>query len=478
MIGPTARVALVLFAVALIARVPFQTQNLWAHDSVLYERAIERFDPYEQRPQAPGYLYYVLLIRAVDAVTGDANRAMTVVSLLAGASSIALLYLLARRLYDERTARIAALFLGTGVTFWAYAGVAYPYTLLAALTIACALALWRAATATTDRGRALVVASAVVGVAVGFRSDLALFLAPVWLVAAWGAPPIAVIAGAGIGAALVAVWYAASAAADGGVARFASALSTQGQYVQDTYSVFGRNGLRALSANAYEIARYLGRGLYFLAPFIPLAVLSSSARRIELAERRRTLFLVAWTATPLAVYVLIHSGEYGYIFSMLPGLCVIAARGAIALARGLRMPRTLPWVVAAVVLANAGIFLLSDSPLSATDVRRHDLGTTERYAYLATGPDLDRATILAAYDAEVAARYAAGRHEVVRHDPADPALDLTATSAVIAVWDDLMRVHGDGWETIRMPHGALLRIARGAIGARIHVDGLDVTISR
>ena len=491
--GRTARVALLLFVVTLLTRLPFQTEHLWAHDSVLYERAVERFDPFEQRPQAPGYLYYVLLIRAIDALTGDANRAMTLISLVADAAAVALLYLLARRLYDERTGLIAALFLMSAVTFWAYAGVAYPYTLLAALSIACALALWRAATATRGRAPALVVASAVIGVAIGFRSDLAIFLAPLWLVAAWGTPVIGWIGGVAIGAALVALWYAGSAAMDGGVARFASAVSTQGQYVEDTYSVFGRRGLSALSANAYEFARYLGRALYFLAPLLPLAVLSQAGRRIELADRRRTLFLIAWTATPLLIYIPIHSGEYGYVFSMLPGLCVIAARGAIALARGLRMPRTLPWIVAAVVLANGAIFLLSDTPLSAKDVRRHDLGITERYDYLATEPDLDRATILAAYDAEVAARYGRG-HEVVRHDPADPPIEFTfgsaacaadvsalqgcARSPVLAVWDDLIRVHGDGWQTVVMPHGALLRVARNATGARVIVDGLDVTLQR
>ena len=500
MAAHTARVALLFFALTLITRVPFQTENLWAHDSVLYERAIEHFDPFDQRPQPPGYLYYVLTIRAVDALTGDANRAMTLVALFADAAAVALLYVLARRLYDERTGRIAALFLMTAVTFWAYAGVAYPYTVLAMLTILCALALWHAATART--ARALVVASAAVGIAVGFRSDLALFLAPVWLVAAWGTPALGWIAGALTGVALVAVWYLASAWADGGIERFASAVSTQGRYVEDTYSVFGRDGLRALGANAYEFARYLGRGLYFLAPLMPLVALSAAARRIEWADRRRTVFLLAWTLSPLLVYIPIHSGEYGYVFSMLPGLCIVAARGAVALARGLRMPRTLPWIVAAVVLADAGIFLLSSSPLSATDVARRDRGTIERLEYLDATPELQRATIVAAYDALVVRRYTIpetpariyGAHNLVGHDPADAPLEFVygtatcgpdvgppqgcANSPVLAVWDDLIRVHGDGWETITMPHGATLRIARNATGARVRIDGLDVTLSR
>src|SRR6267378_6809191 len=151
-----------LFGLALLTRLPFAPSNLYAPDSVLYARAIERFDPFDQRPQPPGYLWYVLALRAIDLATHDPNRAMTIVSALAGAATVALVYLLAARLYDERTAKVSALFVLTAVTFWAYGGVAYPYTLLAALTTLCALFFWRAvdpAQSRPRRGLRLLVAS-------------------------------------------------------------------------------------------------------------------------------------------------------------------------------------------------------------------------------------------------------------------------------------------------------------------------------
>lgn len=496
----TLSVALLFFAVALITRLPFQTQNLWAHDSVLYERAIERFDPLDQRPQPPGYLYYVLLVRAADAVTGDANRAMTLVSLLAGALAVALLYLLAARLYDERTGRISALFLLSAVTFWAYGGIAYPYTLLAALSIACAQLLWRVVAAATPSGktRALLVASAFWGIAIGFRSDLAIFIAPVWLVAAWGAPIVAWITGAATVGALFGVWYAASAFADGGLERFSEALRVQAQFVDERYSVFGANGLMALYGNVYELGRFLGRGLYFLVPLIAVVPLSAAARHIELADRRRAVFLVAWTFSPLLVYIPIHSGEYGYVFSMIPGLAVIAARGAIGLARGLRMPRTLPWIVAAVVLANSAIFLLSDTPLSATDVVRRDRGTIEKLQFLQQTNELDHAYIVAAYDYLVLQHYVFevppgyGSHFLRVYDPVNPPVAFVFPShpcdgpgladcsdvPIIVVWDDLLRVSGAGWQEFRMPHGARLRIARDVTGVRVRLDGMEVVLER
>jgi dolichyl-phosphate-mannose-protein mannosyltransferase len=491
------RVAAVLFALGILTRIPFQTEFLWAHDSVLYTRAIERFDPLDQRPQAPGYLYYVLLIRAVYAIVGDPNRAMTVVSLLAGAAAIALLYLFAARLYDERTARASAAFLLTAVTFWAYGGVAYPYTLLAALSIACAMLFWLALRAETDRGPRLLVATAAYGIAIGFRTDLAVFLAPLWLMTAVAAPLTWTIASAALGAVLVVGWFFASAALDGGVSRLFEALRVQGKFVDDRYSVFGDLGLRALYGNLYELGRFLGRGLYFLAPLLAAVPLSASARRIELSDRRRALFVLLWTLTPLLVYVPIHVGEYGYIFSMLPGLCIIAARGVVALARGARMPRLLPGLVATVALANAAVFLVSDTPLSARDVVRRDLGIGERIQRL-NQPDLAGATIFAAYDGLVVEYYLtdAGRlaasHVLASYDPALPRRETVFTTRVcnstgevcrlrdpvIAVWDDLIRVSGAGWEEMTMPHGAKLRVARNMDGVRVVIDGLSLEIVR
>ena len=494
------RIAALFFALGVLTRIPFQTEFLWAHDSVLYGRAIERFDPLDQRPQAPGYLYYVLLIRALHALVGDPNRAMTIVSLLAGASAVALLYLLAARLYDERTGRASGAFLLTAVTFWAYGGVAYPYTLLAALSIGCALLFWLAINAEAGRGARLALASVAYGIAIGFRTDLAVFLAPLWLMTALASGLIGAVASATVVAALVVAWFFLSAALDGGTSALLEAIRAQGAYVDETYSVFGQQGLRAFSTNAYELARYLGRGLYFLAALLVAVPVSAAARRIELSDRRRAAFVLLWTFTPLAIYLPIHVGEYGYVFSMLPGLCVLAARGAIAVARGLRMPRSLPAIVTAVALANAAIFLMSDSPLSARDVIRRDRGLAEKIGWLEQH-GLRRATIVTAYDAVLVEHYLVERYAergwllppvLHKYDPAARRADVSYAPApcdtprpeqcappVLVVWDDLIRVRGPAWEEIRLFHGSTLRVAREiGSGARIITDGLSVELVR
>jgi 4-amino-4-deoxy-L-arabinose transferase-like glycosyltransferase len=487
------RIALALFGLALLTRLPFATANLYAPDSVLYARGMERFDPFDQRPQPPGYLWYVLVLRAIDLATHDPNRTMTIVSALAGAATVALVYLLAARLYDERTARVSALFVLTAVTFWAYGGVAYPYTLLAALTTLCALLFWRAVDAVASRQRRgirLLAASAVWGIAIGFRSDLAVFLAPLWLFAATGTTIVAAVASATMVAALVGVWVVASGALDGGLSRFVDAVRIQSQFVDERYSVFG-TGPIAIYRNTYELARFLGRGLYFLIPLAAVTLISAEARRVELRDRRRTAFVVLWTFAPLPFYVFVHVGEYGYIFSMLPGLAMLAARGSIALAKGLRMPRTFKWIVAVVVLANAAVFLLTDTPISARDIARHDRGIDEKAGYLKATLAPDATLVLTAYDAVLVEHYLPRGYIAFAYDPAaTPALTRSlgcdrsplpcgGPEVEVVLWDDILRVEGEGWQEVRMPHGARLRIARVPRSASLRVsEGLGVEIVR
>jgi 4-amino-4-deoxy-L-arabinose transferase-like glycosyltransferase len=485
-------VALALFGLALLTRLPFATTNLYAPDSVLYARGMERFDPFDQRPQPPGYLWYILVLRAVDLITDDPNRAMTIVSALASAATVALVYLVAARLYDERTAKVSALFVLTSVTFWAYGGVAYPYTLLAALTTLCALLFWRAldpALARSRRGIRLVVASAAWGVALGFRSDLAIFLAPLWLLAATRATIAAAALSAGVVTVLVGLWVVASGLADGGVARFLEAVQIQSKFVDDRYSVFG-NGPIAIYRNTYELARFLGRGLYFLIPLAAVTLISAEARRVELRDRSRTVFMALWTFAPLPFYVFVHVGEYGYIFSMLPGLAIIAARGAIALAKGLRMPRTFKWIVAAVVLGNAAIFLLSNTPVSARDIARLDRGIDEKVTYLSGHFAPATSVVVTVYDKMLVDRYLAGEYSVAAYDPAEnPSYErplrclrqqpCEGAEVDVILWDDLLRAEGGGWQEVRMPHGGRLRFAHAPRSATLRAnDGLGVAIVR
>ena len=143
------------------------------------------------------------------------------------------------------------------------------------------------------------------------------------------------------------------------------------------------------------------------------------------------------------------------------------------------------------------MFLVADAPLSARDVVRRDRAVGERIERL-NRPDLTGATVFAAYDALVVEYYLRddprldGRHILAAYDPALPRSETVFTTRIcssagdacrerepiIAVWDDLIRVSGTGWEVLTMPHGAKLRVARNMNNVKVIVDGLSVDIVR
>jgi hypothetical protein len=215
------------------------------------------------------------------------------------------------------------------------------------------------------------------------------------------------------------------------------------------------------------------------------------ARRAELRDRWRTGFLLIWTLGPLPFYVFVHVGEYGYVFSMLPGLAIVAARGAIALAKGLRRPRLFPWIVGAVALANAAVFLLSDTPISARDIARADRGIDEKLAYVDANLVPATTVIVTAYDAVLVDHYLAHRYAVLAYDPAatpgftrplvcDAALTPCAQGeTTVVLWDDLLRAEGTGWTEQRLGHGGRLRMQRVSRSATLRVsEGLGVAVVR
>ncbi|HYK96959.1 MAG TPA: hypothetical protein VEU77_01070, partial [Candidatus Acidoferrales bacterium] len=83
----TAALAGLLVAVVLLTRAPFAAQTLWAHDSVLYARAVEQGFHVDdelrvQRPHPPGYILYVGAADVASAAGLGANDALVLIAAL------------------------------------------------------------------------------------------------------------------------------------------------------------------------------------------------------------------------------------------------------------------------------------------------------------------------------------------------------------------------------------------------------------
>ncbi|HZP96702.1 MAG TPA: hypothetical protein VFC31_10260 [Candidatus Limnocylindria bacterium] len=407
-------VVVLLFGIALALRFPFASRVLWAWDSVLYARAIEAFDVAQGRPHPPGYLLYVLVARAAAWMLGDANAGLVAVSIVAGAATVALAFVVGLRV-SWRIGVFAALTTLASPLLWHYSEVAYPYTLLALLSGAVGLLLWMA-----RRGslRAAVLASLTLGLASGFRQDLLMVLGPLWLWSMLGHGRRAVLLGALAAGAGCVVWAVPTVVLSEGPERYLAALRSQ---------IFGLGMLasddsRTLLRNASIAAVGLRWQVHWLAPLVPIGAIAIARRRRELAWP-----LVLWTAPALLVYLLFHIGEWAYTLSVAIPLALVIAVGADELLTPARRALTRrALTVAFVVLAalNAQSFLFGHGRFAVAALRGHDLGLEARIAAIhARFSPAD--TVILARDAIQHARYYLPGYRSVQVVPRRGSQDLT-----------------------------------------------------
>ncbi len=256
-------IAAALAAMVLLARVALASQTLWAWDSVLYARALEQgfhvgVDLGDQRPQPPGYLFYVAAASLARLVSRDSNAALVLVSVIASALTAATVYIACRR----------------------YAG----------------------------RLLALVLA---------FRQDLLLLLGPLWL---WMLAPrswrerglcVAVLGLAAL------AWFVPSAVLSGGPAAYLASLGGQATRVGELSPAAGGD---ALLRNVLLTLYALWWGLLGFALLLVAAIVTSLRARPSVSDD--AAFFALWLIPAAMVYVTIHIGDPGYLMSVLPGLYV------------------------------------------------------------------------------------------------------------------------------------------------------------
>ena len=417
----TSLIALAIFATVLFTRLPFAAQTLWAHDSVLYANAIEHGFHVDdelllQRPHPPGYFFYVEAAALAHSAGLPSNAALVLVSAVATALAAMAIFLLAGRWVRERAALLAAAAFAADPLVWQYSDIAYPYAVLALGSIVVAAAcLW----ARGGDTRRAVVASAVFGVAAGFRQDLLLLLFPLWL---WATVPFRarrVAAAVATLAATSLLWIVPTIALSGGPLAYLGALATQTTFVRDTYSIFGQ-GTPAFVTNIAATSWSLGWGLFVFAPLALAATLvvarnAWAARRISDGE-----FVLLWSLPPLVVYVVLQIGDWGYALSALPGLYVLGAR---ALDRVLAMVPAYShraslagWGV--LVALPAALFMWAPLPFSASDIATHDEDLGTRVAYVRTNFPA-RSTVILTREDFMLVRYYLPEYRSRQYDP-DP----------------------------------------------------------
>ncbi len=373
---PDRIIAVALFLLTLLSRLPFMTSMLYAWDSVLYARAIDHFDVAAHQPQPPGYIFYVGLISFFNYIVGDKNAAMVLVSMISSAAAVACLYWLGRTMYSRRVGLLASLFLLTSLSYWAHSEVALPYTLLGLLSILVAMLVYR-----VWKGNAgyLIPAAGALGLASGFRPDLLFFLLPLFAIGLFGMPrrrsvlSLVVLSGA------VLCWYVPSILLSGGYHAYQTALSQQSDYVTRNATFMGVDGIGAIVANLGAMAHFFIWAASGALPLTAVLVYRLMSRRDPFRRDRRFLFLAVWAVPSVLFYIFIHLGELGYIFSFLPAflLAAVAATDGL-LSKIIVRPEHIKgfplfsYSPLLLVVLNLAMFLFVSPKLSASSLANRD----------------------------------------------------------------------------------------------------------
>ncbi|MBI2911092.1 MAG: DUF2723 domain-containing protein, partial [Chloroflexi bacterium] len=354
--------ALLGMAVAL-TRLPFRSDLLFNWDAADFALALRHYDVTQFQPHPPGYPVYIALAWLFSLVLGDHNASLVAVSVLFSALAVAALYAVGTTIGGRRTGLIAALFLAFSVTYWTYGGLALAYVSLAFFSGLVALFSYETLLLGRDR---LLPLTAVYALAGGFRAELLLFLAPLWLACLGAAARYPLPLGEGEGevsratsaarrwrsslmaialaAAIVLAWALPMMLLSGGpVAYFSLLFNYSDQDVIRRYSVPAR-GVEGLWVNLRDTASYVFYAMYAIAPLFVAAVVAwvrAAARgwggASKPGTRNSELALMGWAGLwvgpMLLFYNLIHVGDPGYVFSFYPALLLFTASWLARLSR-------------------------------------------------------------------------------------------------------------------------------------------------
>lgn len=392
-----------------LLRLPFRAAVLVNWDAVNFALGLQAFDLLHHQPHPPGYIGYIALGRLVAAVTGDANAALTLVSAVAGGVAPAALYVLATRFMSRRYALVTAALFGTSPLLWYYAEVALTYMLEAALVVPF---VWLVREARRE-GRVghLIAASVLLAASGAIRQTTAALLLPLWLWAAFGFGWRVRSAAAATVAVATLPWLLPLVRAAGGVRRYLELSSELARLAGGRTWLLSGN-LVGIAQNVLFVVAGLLVGLN-VALFVVWAARRRGIRPVRDLDVDDRRFFLLWAVPALFTFLLVHTGQLGYVLLVLPigSLWVGRALESVAASpRPIRLPRLIRPrtalsaggsallalnVAAFWFLPKAGFAVLgprdTDDPVAATreqllvnNARQFDLTENDRYWTRAT----------------------------------------------------------------------------------------------
>lgn len=398
-------IAIALFAISALYRIPFRTEHIFHGDS--YGLACGVL--YTLTAHPPGFIGYCTLVRLVYFVAGDLQTAFMLVGILSTALATALTYLLGAQMFDRRAGLIAAVLYATSLDASYFSTTALSYAAEGFFATAAGLTAWMSIKRRSFSW--LLGFSVLLAVGGSVRQTTLAFLFPLFLWVLFRSVPKWWQRGVALAVLFftVSLWSGPNAQRlakywdQADISYFESVYKLQvamAQYYDST--TFGavtyekaeprfhwplvelgvslwnkvsppaadapREVRMASTSNALKMLRYQSaKVLFYGAIAMGLAtpfVLLAFVKRVRLTFGfERAIFLALWILPALGFYMLNHFGAWGYLLIFLAAFAVIAAQAIAVL-----FTRRWIAVTAVIALVHVAVFVFM-KPLPETTER-------------------------------------------------------------------------------------------------------------
>ena len=348
-------IALGLFLLTILTRLPFQSQYLYHWDSVNMAFGIRQFDVMNGAPQFPGYIVYIALAQFVNLFTGDEQTTMLLISIVSSALAVTTIFYLGRDMFNAAVGLIAAVFTLTSPLVWFYSEIALPHAMdLFAVT----LSVWLLYRIMTGEHRGLWLSAVFLALVGGFRQQNLLFLGPLILFALYPLGVVRIILFAAVGFVTTLFWFIPLMIFSGGFGPYMAGSSSFSAAFWDTTSLLHGAGLVGLRRDLIKLIPYtlFAWSLAIVPALIYWPLQFPKAWRGWLTSRK-AWFMLLWVGPTLAFYIIIHMGQQGLVFVFLPALILMSAAGLYRLLAD--RPQLLAISTAIIGLVGAGIFIIA-----------------------------------------------------------------------------------------------------------------------
>lgn len=319
-------ISLLIIIITIITRLPFTSKFLYEWDSASYALAFQNFNIAQEQPQAPGYILFVGLGKAVNYIFNDPNTSMIFLSVTFSILTALIVYFLAKQIFSRRIAIISVILLIFNPLFWFYGEIASIYIFEAFFATLIAYLSFKAL---KNDERFIYLSALVLGLAGGFRLDLVEFMFPLWLFSIWYCKRSFIKIGKAFIVLILAIliWFIPTILSTGGLKEYLQISSSVQATTSYTSILLGANlSSQLLNSGLATVWSLLGLtlfGIVMILLFLLYHHSSWKSKFITYIQNPVSIFFLLWIVPAFLFYLLIYVIKPGYTLVYLPAFMII-----------------------------------------------------------------------------------------------------------------------------------------------------------